>query len=207
MIALMALGEARPGYELWRPNRAKSSSLTSRFVVMLLLLVSTALMLIVVIGGWSVLVGGSTFGIYAIIMALVYVLLAVMVFRWSRGALTLTIAFAVLLMIFCAVGAGSWFARDKPGFAEGALPSDLLGLLVLILIPVQLALAVAAAVAFTQEWHVEEERALPGTVATPRPVAKSRGDGSEPAKESADVVKAVPRAPRSAARTTSSEPT
>jgi hypothetical protein len=198
MIAPMALGEARPGYELWRPNRAKSSSLTARFVVMLLLLVSAALMLIVVLGGWDVLNGGSTFGIYGIVFAAVYVLLAVMVYRWSRGALTLTIAFGVLLAIFCAVGAGSWFARDKPGFAEGALPTDLLGLLVVILIPVQLALVIAAAVAFTQEWHVEEERPLDGTVATPRPTVKSRGaDADEPGG----------RPPRSAARTTSSEPT
>lgn len=201
MIALMALGEARPGYELWRPNRAKSGSLTSRFVVMLLLLVSTALMLIILLGGWSILVGGTTFGVIGIIFALVYILLAVMVFRWSRGALTLTIAFSVLLAIFCAVGAPSWFARDKPGFAEGSLPTDLLGLLVVILIPVQLVLAVVAAIAFTQEWHVEEERPLEGTIATPRPVAKSRGADAAEAAEAAD------RPPRSAARTTSSEPT
>lgn len=201
MIALMALGEARPGYELWRPNRAKSGSLTSRFIVMLLLLVSSALMLIVVIGGWSILVGGATYGIIGIVFALVYLLLTVMVFRWSRGALTLTIAFAVLLMIFCAVGAPSWFARDKPGFAEGSLPTDLLGLIVVILIPVQLALAIAAAVAFTQEWHVEEERPLEGTVATPRPVTKSRG------ADTPEVPAGTERPPRSAARTTSSEPT
>ncbi len=198
MIALMAIGEARPGYELWRPNRAKSSSLTARFVVMLLLLVSAFLMLVVVIGGWPLLVGGSTFGLIGIIFALIYVLLGIMVFRWSRGALTVAIAFSVLLMIYCAVGAGSWFARDKPGFEEAALPSDLIGLIVLILIPVQLMLTVAAAIAFTQEWHVEEERFLGEGEGTPRPRAKSRGDNSE----GTPVV-----APRSAARTTRSEPT
>ncbi len=175
MIALMALGEARPGYELWRPNRAKAASQTSRFAVMLMLLLSTFLILVVVLGGWSILVGGSTFGIIGIIMALVYVLLAVMVFRWSRGALTLTIAFAVLLAIFCAVGAGSWFARNKPGFAEAALPTELLGIIVLILIPVQLVMAVVASIAFTQEWHVEEERSLTDGSPPPRD-APSRGE-------------------------------
>lgn len=204
MIALMALGEARPGYELWRPNRAKSSSLTARFVVMLLLVVSTVLMFLVIFGGWSLLAGGTTFGLIGIAFGLVYLLLAVMTYRWSRGALTLTIAFAVLLLIFCAVGAGSWFARDKPGFAEAALPTDLIGMLVVILIPIQLVLAVAAAVAFTQEWHVEEERPLEGTVATPRPQVKSRGAD---AAEEAEAAEAAQRAPRSAARTPSSEPT
>jgi hypothetical protein len=175
MIALMAIGEARPGYELWRPNRAKPASQTTRFAVMLMLLVSTFLMLVVVLGGWSILVGGSTFGIYGIIMALVYVLLAIMVFRWSRGALTLSIAFAVLLAIFCAVGAGSWFARDKPGFAEATVPTELLGIIVVLLIPVQIVLAIIAAIAFTQEWHVEEERSLDDGAPPPRD-APSRGE-------------------------------
>ena len=197
MIALMALGEARPGYELWRPNRSKASSLTARFAVMLLLLVSAALMVVVVLGGWSVLVGGSTYGIIGIIFALVYVLFAVMVFRWSRGALTVTIAFSVLLLIFCAVGAGSWFARDKPGFTEAALPSDLIGLLVLILIPIQLILVIAAAVAFNQQWHVEEERFLGEGEGTPREQTPSRGAGKPDAA----------KAPRSAARATPSGPT
>lgn len=177
MIALMALGEARPGYELWRPNRAKAASQTSRFAVMLMLLVSAFLILVVVLGGWSLLTGGTTFGVISIVFALVYVLLAVMVFRWSRGALTLAAAFAVLLAIFCAVGAGSWFARDKPGFNEAGLPSELIGIVVLILIPVQLVLVVVAAIAFTQEWHVEEERSLTDGSPPPRD-APSRGEPS-----------------------------
>jgi len=195
MIALMALGEARPGYELWRPNRSKSGSITARFAVVLLLLVSAVLMIIVVIGGWDVLVGGGTFGIIGIIFSLVYILLAIMVGRWSRGALTLAIAFSVLLMIFCVVGAPSWFARDKPGFTDAALPSDLIGLLVIILIPIQILLAVASAIGFNQQWHVEEERPLEGTIATPRQETPSRGAGKPD------------KSPRSAARATSSEPT
>ncbi len=158
----MAVGEARPGYELWRPNRHKSGSQTTRFLAVVLLVASLALMLIVTLGGWSLLLGGSTFGVITLIFCVVYGLLAVMIARWSRGALSLTIALSVLLAILCAVGAGSWFARAKPGFAEASLPSDLLGTLVLILIPVQLVLAVVCAIGFTQEWHVEEERPISG---------------------------------------------
>jgi hypothetical protein len=156
----MAVGEARPGYELWRPNREKTESQTTRFLVILLLVISAALMLIITLGGWNVLVGGTTYGIIALVMTGVYVLLAVMTWRWSRGALSLTIALSVLFGILCAVGADSWFARDKAYFADPNLPSDLLGLLVLILIPVQVALLIVAAIAFNQEWHVEEERPI-----------------------------------------------
>ena len=156
----MAVGEARPGYELWRPNREKSESLTTRFLVVLLLAVSAVLMFIVTLGGWNVLVGGSTYGIMALVMIGVYVLLAVMIWRWSRGALSLTIALSVLFGIFFAVGADSWFARNKAYFADPNLPADLLGLLVLVLIPVQVALLIVSAIAFNQEWHVEEERPI-----------------------------------------------
>lgn len=156
----MAIGEARPGYELWRPNREKTESLTTRFITVVLLVVSAALMLIAVLGGWSVLEGGNTYGFLALLMVGLYLILAVMTWRWSRGALSLTMALSVLFGILFAVGAESWFARDKPGFTEAALPSDLVGLLVVLLIPVQLALLVSAAFAFNQEWHVEEERPI-----------------------------------------------
>ena len=156
----MTVGEARPGYELWRPNREKADSLTTRFIAVLLLVVSAILMLIVTLGGWDVLVGGNTYGIISLVFVFVYILLAVMIWRWSRGALTLTMALSVLLGIFCAVGAPSWFARDKSGFTEASLPSDLIGLLVLLLIPVQIALLLACAIGFRQEWQVEEERPI-----------------------------------------------
>lgn len=156
----MAVGEARPGYELWRPNREKTESLTTRFIAVVLLVASAVLMLIIALGGWEVLVGGSTYGLIALAFVAVYILLAVMIWRWSRGALSLTMALSVLLAIFCAVGAPSWFARDKTGFTEAALPSDLLGLLVILLIPVQLAVLIACAIGFRQEWHVEEERPI-----------------------------------------------
>ncbi len=154
------VGEARPGYELWRPNRAKSSSQLTRFVVVLLLVASIVLMLFVVLGGWSLLTGGATWGVISLIIVFLYLVLAIMVGRWSRGALTLTVAFAVLLLIFSAIGFESWFARDKPDFSEAGLPTDLIGLLVLLMIPVQIALGIAASIAVKQEWHVEEERPI-----------------------------------------------
>lgn len=163
----MAVGEARPGYELWRPNRHKAGSQTTRFLAVLLLLVSIGLMLIVTLAGWSLLLGGSTWGVIALVFCLVYGLIAWMIGRWSRGALSLAIALSVLLLILCAVGAESWFIRARPGFAEGALPSDLLGLFVVILIPVQIALAVVCAIGFSQEWHVEAERPIGSAVAGP----------------------------------------
>lgn len=163
----MAVGEARPGYELWRPNRHKSGSLTTRFLAVLFLLVSIGLMLIVTLAGWPLLLGGSTFGVIALVFCCVYGLIAWLITRWSRGALSLTIALSVLLAILCAVGAESWFIRARTGFAEGALPSDLLGLFVVILIPLQLALAVVCAIGFNQEWHVEEERPIAGGPADP----------------------------------------
>ena len=67
---------------------------------------------------------------------------------------------AILLLIFCAVGANSWFARDKDGFDEAVLPVPLIGLLVLILIPLQILLIAVAMIGFNQEWHVEEERPI-----------------------------------------------
>ncbi|MCO5315502.1 MAG: hypothetical protein M9938_05010 [Solirubrobacterales bacterium] len=156
----MAVGEARPGYELWRPNRQKPGSQTTRFLAVLLLLVSIGLMLIVTLTGWSLLLGGALWGVIALVFCVVYGLIAYMISRWSRGALALTIALSVLLAILCAVGVESWFVRARPGFTEGALPSDLIGLFVVILIPVQAALAVVCAIAFGQEWHVEEERPI-----------------------------------------------
>jgi uncharacterized RDD family membrane protein YckC len=169
------VGEARPGYELWRPNRAKASSQLTRFLLMLLLIVSIALMLLVVLGGWSLLTGGSMWGVISLIIVFVYVILTVMVGRWSRGAVTLSVAIAVLMLIFSSIGFESWFARDKADFAEAALPSDLIGLLVFLMIPVQIAVAVVASIAIRQQWHVEEERPI------------GSGDGAAGAEASASA--------------------
>jgi lysylphosphatidylglycerol synthetase-like protein (DUF2156 family) len=156
----VAVGEVRPGYELWRPNREKAGSITTKFVIVLLLLATAALAALITIGGWSLLKGGGGMGIVCIIYAVLYAFFAYRVARWGRGILPVAAALSMILAIFCAVGADSWFARDKSGFDEALLPSSLIGLLVVILGLLQLVLIAAAFYGFSQEWHVEEERPI-----------------------------------------------
>jgi hypothetical protein len=156
----MAVGEVRPGYELWRPNREKPQSVTTKFVVVLLLLASAGLMVLVTLGGWELLEGGAGMGVVCIAWVVLYVVFAFYVARWNRGVLPVASAFAILLLIFAAVAAPSWFARDRSGFEDAILPVDLVGLLLIILIPLQVLLIAVALIAFNQEWHVEEERPI-----------------------------------------------
>lgn len=156
----MAVGEVRPGYELWRPNREKAGSVTTKFVIVLLMLVTAVLAAVITIGGWSLLKGGGGMGIVCAIYAILYAFFAYLVARWSRGILPLTAALSMILAIFCAVGANSWFERDKAGFDEALLPTALLGTLVVILGLLQIVLIAAAMYGFNQEWHVEEERPI-----------------------------------------------
>ena len=156
----MAVGEVRPGYELWRPNREKAESVTTKYIVVLLLLASAVVAAIVTIGGFTLLEGGVGMGIACVIYVLLYVLFAFLVARWSRGNLPVTASLAILLLIFAAVAAPSWFSRDKEGFEDALLPVELLGLLVIILIPLQILLVAVSMIAFNQEWHVEEERPI-----------------------------------------------
>ncbi|MGH2980780.1 MAG: hypothetical protein ACRDKV_01880 [Solirubrobacterales bacterium] len=154
----MAVGEVRPGYELWRPNREKATAITTKAVMVLLLLATAGVCLLVTIGGLSLLEGGAGMAFVCFVYAGLYVLFAFMVARWSRGALTVSAAFSILLLIFAAVAAPSWFARDKAGFDEALLPDPLLGTLLLLLIPLQVLVIAVAMIAFNQDWHVEEER-------------------------------------------------
>jgi hypothetical protein len=156
----VAVGEVRPGYELWRPNREQASSVTTKFVVVLLLAATAVLAMIITIGGWSLLKGGGAMGIVCAIYALLYAFFAFIVARWNRGVLPVVAALSMILAIFCAVGAESWFNRDRAGFDEAALSSSLLGLLVILLALLQIVLVAAALYAFNQEWHVEEERPI-----------------------------------------------
>jgi hypothetical protein len=64
-------------------------------------------------------------------------------------------ALSVILIIFAAVAAPAWFARDKEGFESPALPENLLGLLTLSLIPLALLLAVFAMRGFQQQWNIQ----------------------------------------------------
>jgi lysylphosphatidylglycerol synthetase-like protein (DUF2156 family) len=160
MIDDMAVGEVRPGYELWRPNREKAGNVTTKFVIVLLLLATAILAAVIAIGGWSLLKGGSGMGIVCIAYVILYLVFAYRVARWGRGVLPVAAALSMILAIFCAVGANSWFARDKAGFDEAALSSTLLGTLVVILGLLQLVVIAAAFYGFSQEWHVEEERPI-----------------------------------------------
>ena len=67
---------------------------------------------------------------------------------------------SVILAIFCATGADSWFARDKAGFDDGLIPSSAIGLLVIVLLILQIVVAAVALYAFNQNWHVAEERPI-----------------------------------------------
>jgi hypothetical protein len=156
----VAVGEVRPGYELWRPNREKASSVSTKFVVVLLLAATAVIAGLITIGGWSLLKGGSGMGFVCAIYAILYAFFAIIVARWNRGVLPVAAALSMILAIFCAVGAESWFNRDRGGFAEAAFSSSLVGLLVVILGLLQIVLIAAALYAFNQEWHVEEERPI-----------------------------------------------
>jgi hypothetical protein len=160
MIVGVSVGEVRPGYELWRPNREKTESITTKLVIVFLLAATAALAIIVAITGFSLMSGGSAMAIVTLIYGLFYAFFAFLVFRWNRGILPVAAALSILLAIFCAVGADSWFARDKSGFNEGLIPSSMIGLLVIILALLQFVLIAAALYGFNQEWHVEEERLI-----------------------------------------------
>lgn len=160
MIVGVAVGEVRPGYELWRPNREKAESITTKFVLVLLLVATSAIAFLVTIAGFSLMTGGGGMGLVCLIYAALYAFFAFLVLRWNRGILPVAAALSMILAILCATGADSWFARDKTGFDEGLLPSPLIGLLVVILAILQLFLIAVALYAFNQNWHVEEERPI-----------------------------------------------
>jgi hypothetical protein len=156
----VAIGEVRPGYELWRPNREKAESITTKFVLALLLAATAAIAALIAITGFSLMTGGSGMAIVCLIFAALYAFFAFLVARWNRGILPVAAALSTILAIFCATGAESWFARDKSGFDEGLIPSSAIGLLVIVLLLLQVVVVAVSLYAFNQNWHVEEERAI-----------------------------------------------
>jgi hypothetical protein len=174
------LQEARPGYELWRPNREKAEAKTMKAVIAFVLLVSAGLLIVITLGGWEHLLGPSV-GIMSLLWAALYILFAFLIARWSRGVLPVAAALAVILSIFAAIAAPDWFARSKDGLDSPALPEDLLGMLTLIIIPVQLLLIVVAMIGFNQEWHVEEERPVGGRPLHGEDEGDDRGAAPAPA--------------------------
>jgi len=171
MLARVEVAEARPGYELWRPNREKAGSKSMKSVIAFVLLVSAALLIIITLGGWDRLLGGSV-AVMTLAWAALYIIFAFLVARWNRGILPVAAALAVILAIFAAISAPEWFARSKDGLDSPALPEDLVGLLVLLVVPVQVLLVIVSMIGFSQEWHVEEERPTGD-----RPLA---GEGDDP---------------------------
>jgi hypothetical protein len=170
-----------PGYTVIHPNRAKAESKAVRAIVVLLLLVSVVLMLIVTIGGWSKLQGMKPLNFA---WCLVYLILAVYIGRWSRGALPIASALAIILLIISLIaGLGasgtSWFDRSHAGFAHAdllfggsGLSADTIGLVTLLIAPVQVLLIIFAMRGFSQGWNVEqevshEEAQRRGSTATP----------------------------------------
>ncbi len=160
MIDGVAVGEVTPGYELWHPNREKADVLTTRFVIVALMLATVVIAALVTITGFSLLSGGAFVGFVCFVYVALYAIFAFLILRWSRGTLPVAASFSMILAIFCAVGANSWFARDKAGFDEAMLPVSLIGLLVIVLALIQVALVILTLLAFNQDWHVEEERPL-----------------------------------------------
>jgi hypothetical protein len=157
----MEATSVRPGYELWRPNREKPESRTTKALVALVLLVSAGLVIIITLGGWERLQSSSV-AMMSLIYAGLYIAFAFLIYRWNRGLLPVAASLAIILAIFAVIAAPAWFARSKEGLDSPVLPEDLLGLLTLVLVPVQLLLIVVSMVAFNQEWHVEEERPVGG---------------------------------------------
>ena len=137
------------------PNREKSSSKATKAIVVLLTLVSAALMTIVTIGGWEALQGAKLIGIAYI---LIYLLVAFYIARWRSGMLPVIAALAIIMLIFAAVSAPEWFARDKEGFEDPALAAEVVGLITVLIIPVQLLLIGFAMSGFRQNWQVEVEK-------------------------------------------------
>lgn len=148
-------GMAEDAPVIEHPNREKAANKATKAVVVLLLLASAALVFIVTVGGWNALQGAKVVGLA---YGGLFVLLAYYVWRWSRGALPVSAALAIIMLIFAAVSGPGWFDRDKTGFTNPAIPSSALGLITLLLIPVEALLIAFAMRGFSQAWNVEVER-------------------------------------------------
>jgi hypothetical protein len=173
-----------PGYTIIHPNRDKAVCKATKLIVVLILLASIGLMLIVTIGGWSKLQGLKPVNFA---WCIVYALIAVYVWRWTRGLLPIAAALAILLLILSLIaGTGvsgtSWFDRNHFGFAAPhtifggkGLNPDILGTITLIMAPVQVLLIFFSMRGFAQGWNVELEV----------PIEEAQRRGSKPATPTA----------------------
>jgi hypothetical protein len=164
MLATMADGDVI----IEHPNRDKPASKATRVLVVALLLVSAAVLALATVGGWSKIQGAKPVQVAYIV---VYLLLAFYIARWRSGLLPVAASFAIILLIFSAIGGPLWFSRDKAGFTDPLFDESIVGILTLVLVPLQLLLIVVAARGFAQKWSIEVERRLDGL---PAYVAQSR---------------------------------
>lgn len=146
--------DTRDDVRIEHPNRKKGSSKVTRLIVVVLLLASAGLLAIITWGGWDTLEGAKPLQIAYILL---YVLMAFLVLRWSRGILPVASALAIIMLIFAAVSTPQWFDRDKSGFANPTLDEGVLGLLTALMVPLQILLIAFAMSGFRQAWNVEVE--------------------------------------------------
>jgi len=174
----MADSEDRDDVRIERPNRKKAASKVTRLIVFVLLVASAVLLAVITWGAWDTLEGAKPVQIGYIAL---YLLMAFLVLRWSRGVLPVASALAIIMLIFAAVSAPQWFDRDKSGFTNPTLDEGIIGLLTALTVPLQFLLIAFAMSGFRQAWNGEvehpvddrgrddrDERAEPGT-ASPAP--------------------------------------
>jgi hypothetical protein len=71
----MEVTHVREGYELWRPNREKAESKTTKAVVAFVLFASAALIALIVLGGWERM-QSSSIAVMSLLWAGLYVFFA-----------------------------------------------------------------------------------------------------------------------------------
>jgi hypothetical protein len=155
-----------PGYTVIHPNRDKFACKATKAIVVLILIVSVAMMLIVTIGGWSKLQGLKPLNFA---WCIAYLILALYIWRWSRGLLPIAAALGILLLIVAVIaGIGlagtSWFDRSAAGFAAPSslfggrgLSPNTIGVVTILIAPVQVLLIFFTMQGFLQGWNVELE--------------------------------------------------
>ena len=154
------------------PNRSKAASKATRLVVVALLLASAFLLIVISAGAWDMLVGAKPLQVIYIVL---YLGIAFLVLRWSRGVLPLAAALAIVLFIFALVSVPGWFERDKDGFTDPAIASDVIGLLSRSSCRCRRCSSPFAMRGFQQAWNVEVERPAGGEAAAPRAGARLIG--------------------------------
>jgi hypothetical protein len=149
------LEERQSRTELYHPNRKKASAQTVRGANILAALGTAGLIALLMFVTWDVSQGWQWL---QIVYALAFVLCAVMIMRWSRGALAFSATLAIFLIMMALVAGGSWFNVDKAGLTQAALPNGLVGTLTFALVPIGVLLIGLAAAGMGQQWQVEAAR-------------------------------------------------